>query len=78
MQDKNSPYLNARSEYSQRLKILMDNDYKQLDMYYSLSNKVNDEFNNGKLDLLDTIDKDLEISREITIIHERIRKRLHF
>ena len=77
MQDKNSPYLNARAEYSQRLKILMDNDYKQLDMYYSLSNKVNDEFNNGKLDLLDTIDKDLEINREITIIHERIRKRLH-
>lgn len=64
MQDKNSPYLNARAEYSQRLKILMDNDYKQLDMYYSLSNKVNDEFNNGKMDLLDTIDKDLEISRD--------------
>ena len=55
----------------------MTNDYKQLDLLYSLFDKVNDDYENGKIDLLESIDKHLMISREIGTIHDRIRKRLY-
>lgn len=72
-----NPYQECKMDYRLRLEYLMTNDYKQLDLLYSLFNKVNDDYENGKIDLLQTIDKTLMISREINIIHDRIRKRLH-
>ena len=72
-----NPYQECRMDYRLRLEYMMTNDYKQLDLLYSLFDKVNDNYENGKIDLLQTIDSNLMISREINTIHDRIRKRLH-
>lgn len=74
---EDNPYIKERKYYTKILRKTMENDYSQLDLLYLLMDKIHEDYDKGKLDLLETIDQEIILCKEIGIIHDRIRKRLH-
>lgn len=74
MKDKEPrPIDKARNVYQRRLELDMINDYKSLDLCYDLINQISE-----KEIGLEYIDQYLKLFHQVNVIHERIRKRLHY